>query len=178
MPKVTGGTSPKADPFLTFMFSIEGEIDFGSGNKQKLDGYFTEISSPTEEVEVVSIKTVYNEGSNQSKPTSFKLPGRAKKEPITLKRGITKDMTFWKWWKLVKNGDMDKAKVNLTVTMYNRRYEPMVKWDLEKAWPIKVAAPSFSGTSSDFGLEEITLNYKRLKVSVIRDDTDEWDSII
>jgi phage tail-like protein len=95
-------------------------------------------------------------------PKSFKLPGRRSRDPITLKRGLTSDMTFWKWWQLVKKGKMTDAKTNISIIMYNRNYEALIQWDLEGAWPHKIAAPDFQAGSSDFGVEEITLVYARL----------------
>ncbi len=157
-PTTTGRSSttdpdPKSDPLLTFMFSVSGTIS-GLG---EIQGYFSEISGPKEEVAVVSFKTVHFRKNKRGSPTSLKLPGRPSKEPITLKRGLTNDMTFWEWWRLVRTGKLADAKTNITITMYNRKYEALVQWDVKGAWPHKISFPDFQAGSSEFGLEEITL---------------------
>ena len=157
MADVTGGTSPKADPFLTFMFSIQATVSLDSGDTE-LDGYFTDISGLGDENDMVEFKANTNDGHE----TTILLPGRNETSEITLKRGITKDMTFWQWRQLVRDGKIDQARTNVTITMYNRRYEAMVQWDMTDAWPSKITGPDFQAGNSEFGVEEITLVYHNL----------------
>jgi phage tail-like protein len=158
----TGGTAPKSDPLLTFMFSVQGDID-GVG---KIDGYFTEISGPGDEHDVVEFKATTN-SADSKKPggqeATVLVPGRNETNEVTLKRGLTTDMTFWKWRQLVRDGKIDEARTDVSITMYNRRYEPVVQWNLGEAWPKKITGPDFAGGNSDFGVEEIVLMYHTLE---------------
>lgn len=168
MSSTTGGSAPTSDPLLTFMFAIDGTIKLSSGDLP-LDGYFTEISGLSEETEVVALKSVTPAGNEIGKPMKFTLPGRISREPITLKRGLTTDLTFWHWWGLVKQGDMQAARTNISITMYNRQLVPVIKWDLTEAWPSSIVMPDFSGGESDFGVEELTLTYKSLAFEQLPD---------
>jgi phage tail-like protein len=159
---INSTSSAYSDPLLTYMFKLEGSV-----NGKALLGFFTEISALSEECEVVKFKTIAEKG----RPQLMTLPGRFSREPITLKRGITNDATFWDWWKLIKEGKLSKAQTNLTITMYNRKYKPLIKWDLEKAWPSKITTPAFEAGDSNFGVEEITLVYGKLSFEKLKETT-------
>ena len=151
----------KSDPLLTFMFSVEGKVttkkpDPETGYDSKdLSGYFTEFSGLETEFEVITFKYCNDKGQ----PSKWLLPGRSSRNPVTLKRGITDDLTFWQWWQTVQAGKIKAARSNITITMYSRANDPLIKWDLFDAWPSKIVAPDFDAGSSDFGVEEITIVY-------------------
>jgi len=170
--KIPNVPNAMADPLLTFMFSVEGTTTGGLN----ITGYFTEVSGPTKEVALVKLVTVGYQGASKGKTTKFYLPGISGGSLFTLKRGITNDMTFWKWWKLVSEGKMSQAKASVSITAYNRRYEPLLLWYLDNAWPTKVTAPELKAGSSEFGVEEITLAYGGLGIYAQKDD--KWETII
>ena len=147
------------------MFSVEGEVttkkpEPATGHETKqLSGYFTGFSGLETEFEVISFKYCNDKGQ----PSSHLLPGRSSRSPVTLKRGITDDLTFWQWWQTVKDGKISSARSNISITMYSRANDPLIKWDLFKAWPSKIVAPDFEAGGSDFGVEEVTLVYASLE---------------
>ncbi len=160
----TNNPVSKSDPLLTFMFALQGDIQDpdDASAKLSLDGYFTEISGPGDEHDVVEFKTVNVTKTGGISEATILLPGRNETNEVTLKRGITKDMTFWKWRELVRQGRIDEARTNLSIIMYNRRYDPVVRWDIGDAWPKKITGPDFQAGSSDFGVEEIVIVYHTL----------------
>src|SRR5262245_2713111 len=96
------------DPLVGYNFAVK--ID------GKIAGYFTECSGLGSESDVVEHK-VAGEGG---KEIVRKIPGRLKWGDITLKRGITKSMDFWKWRKDVEDGNVATARVNGSVVMYDQ----------------------------------------------------------
>lgn len=142
-----------SDPLVSFNFALE--VD-GPVN---VTGYFTEVSGIGSENEVVEHKVVNDHGQEIVQ----KLPGRLKFGDVTLKRGLTNNMSFWDWRQKVEEGQMDEARANCSIIMFDRNYEPVARWDLENAWPVKVSGPSLSASSNDFGVEELVLTHEGMK---------------
>ena len=67
----------------------------------RMTGFFTEISGIGSESEVVEHKVVDETGREMV----LKIPGRLKFSDITLKRGITSNLDFWEWKRMVEEGD-------------------------------------------------------------------------
>ena len=140
----------REDPLVGFHFSI----DIGGVIK----GYFTECSGLGSEHEVIEHKVV--EGN---KELVIKMPGRLKWENITLKRGITKSMDIWKWRKQVEDGDVEKARTNGSIVMYDQHANPVARWDFDKGWPSKVTGPQPKADSNEIGIEELTIVHEYIK---------------
>jgi len=139
------------DPLAGFHFSIEVQ--------GKIKGYFTECSGLGSEHEIIEHKVVNQRG----KEVIQKIPGRIKYLDITLKRGITSEMDAWKWRKMVEDGNVDGARSNGTITMYNQELKPVAQWTFERAWPVKVTGPQLQTNSSNFGIEEMVLTHEGLE---------------
>jgi len=145
----------REDPSVGFHFGL----DFGG----VIAGYFTECAGIGSEHEVIEHKVVNEKGQE----IILKIPGRLKWENITLKRGITSSMDIWDWRKMVEDGDVDNARRNGSITMYNQHLEPIARWDFERAWPVKVTGPQPKSDSNEIGLEELTLAHEYIaRVSV------------
>jgi len=82
---------------------------------------------------------------------------------VTLKRGITNDLTFWNWINKVLSGS--KARRNVNILVFNPSGETMQCWTLIAAVPVSWKAPSLSADSTAVAIEELTLTYEGLKVS-------------
>src|SRR5436190_24095489 len=125
------------DPVVSFMFSldIQGTVT----------GFFTECSGLGSENEVVDHKVVTETGQQIIQ----KIPGRLKWNDITLKRGVTAQMDIWAWRKMVEDGDIEGARKNGTITMYDQALTPVARWDFEKGWPSKVTGPTAKSDSNE-----------------------------
>jgi phage tail-like protein len=139
------------DPLVGFQFAL----DVGG----KVTGYFTECGGIGSEHEVIEQKVVDDAGHDVVK----KMPGRMKWNDITLKRGITDNMQIWDWRDQVVNGNVDGARQNCSVIMFDRQYKPAAQWDFTNAWPVKVTGPDFKSDSNDFGIEELVLTHEGMK---------------
>ena len=140
----------ESDPLVGFNFAIE--VD----GPVQCQGYFTEVSGIASENEVVEHKIVNDQGQEMVQ----KIPGRLKFNDITLKWGLTHDLSFWDWRNMVVEGDMGNARANCSIIMFDRNYTPIVRWDVQNAWPTKVSGPSLSSGSNEFSVEELTITHE------------------
>jgi phage tail-like protein len=136
------------DPLVGFHFGL----DFGG----VIVGYFTECSGIGSEHEVIEHKVVNESGQE----IVMKLPGRLKWENIVLKRGLTSSMDIWDWRKKVEDGQVDDARRNGSIFMYDQKLNPVAQWDFERAWPLKVSGPQPKSDSNEIGIEELTLTHE------------------
>ena len=136
------------NPLVGFHFGIEI-----SG---VVSGFFTECSGLGSEQEVIEHKVVSENGQE----VVMKIPGRLKWENITLKRGITSNMDIWKWRKDVEDGNVDSARYNGSVVMYDQHLKEVARWNFEKAWPVKVSGPQPKADSNEIGVEELTIAHE------------------
>jgi phage tail-like protein len=121
-----------------------------------VQGFFTSIDGLGSENEVVVSKVSNPDG----KEAQLKLAGRLSWGDVTLKRGLTKDMSFWDWRQMIIEGKMKDARKNLSITLLDREYAPVIVWNLVNAWPTKIAAATLSSDSNDMQLEEVTFAHE------------------
>ena len=138
------------DPLVSFQY----KIDVGG----VITGYFTECSGLGSETELVEHKI--QEGGVD---IIQMLPGRLKWEQIKLKRGITDQLDFWDWRKLVEDGLMSDARMNGSVFMLDQEGNEIAQWDFENGWPVKVSGPDLKADSNAFGVEEISIVHEGIK---------------
>ena len=141
----------REDPLVGFHFAVEVQ--------GVVTGYFTECSGIGSEQEVIEHKVVTESGQE----VVMKIPGRLKWENITLKRGITSNMDVWDWRKQVEDGNVDSARRDGSIIMYDQHLAPVARWDFERAWPVKVSGPQPKADSNDIGVEEMTITHEYIK---------------
>jgi phage tail-like protein len=91
------------------------------------------------------------------------LIGTTEYSDVTLKRGVTNDMTFCNWLlKTIQPGV--KQRRNINILLFNQAGETMQCWTLIGAIPIAWKAPSLQASGNSIALEELTLAYEGLKV--------------
>lgn len=142
------------DPLIAAWFSLEFQ--------GQIVGAFREVTGLGSENEVVESKASGPRGEYVIK----KLAGRMKWNDITLKRGITDAMDLWTWRAVVEKGDIDGARRNGSITMYNTRNEPVASWEFINAWPSKLTGPSANATNNEIAVEEMVIvheGYKRTR---------------
>jgi phage tail-like protein len=140
----------RTDPLVGFHYAVEIQ---GSVN-----GYFTECSGLGSEHEVIEHKVV----DEQGREMMLKIPGRLKWENISLKRGITDNMDIWDWRKKVEDGDVEAARSNGSIVMFDQHLTEMARWNFENGWPVKVSGPSVKSDSNEIGIEELTIAHEGL----------------
>ena len=141
----------REDPLVGFHFAV----DMGG----VVAGFFTECSGLGSEQEVIEHKVVNEKGLE----VILKIPGRLKWDNIVLKRGITSNLDIWDWRKQVEDGDVDGARRDGSIVMYDQHLKEVARWNFERAWPLKVSGPSPKADSNEIGIEELTIAHEYIK---------------
>ena len=132
------------DPFASFNFKLEIEGITVAG--------FSEVTGLNQESNVID----YREG--QEGITPRKLPGLNKFGNVTLKRGISPDLSLYNWRKTVTDGDIERR--NASVVLHNEKHEEVVRWNLVNAWPSKYVGPDLKANANEVAIESIELTHE------------------
>lgn len=103
----------------------------------------------------------YRSGSAKS-PTTRKVPGLVKLTSVTLKRGVTSDLTLFNWINSVRNGNLDFRLV--VITLLDETMNPVMKWTLQNALPIRWLGPTLCAESGERAWESIEFTYDGLSM--------------
>lgn len=143
-------TGQRTDPLTSFSFNVE----IGG----MVSGSFRECSGLGSETELVEVK----EASN-GKLIYMKIPGALKWENISLKRGITNSMQIWNWRKQVERGDIQGARTNGSICMYDQTGMEIARWNFQAGWPRKVSGPTFNAQNNEIGIEELEIVHEYIE---------------
>jgi phage tail-like protein len=135
------------DPFASFNFKLEVEGITVAG--------FSEVTGLNQESNVID----YREG--QEPITPRKLPGLNKFGNITLKRGISPDLSVYNWRKTVTDGDIERR--NASIVLHNEKHEEVVRWNLVNAWPSKYTGPDLKANANEVAIESVELTHEGLE---------------
>ena len=140
----------RRDPFGSMRFFV----DIGN----VITGSFRECGGLGSETELVETKEALKGGFM----IYIKTPGALKWENISLKRGITDSMEIWEWRKEVEQGNVEGARMNGSIIMYDSEGQQSARWNFIRGWPQKVSGPSFNATSNEIGVEELVIVHEGL----------------
>jgi phage tail-like protein len=135
---------------------------FGVEFQGQVAGAFRECTGLGSENEIVEYKASGPRGEFVVK----KVPGRMKWNNVTLKRGITDSMDMWQWRKLVEQGDVDGARKNGSIVMFDQKGTEVARWNFVNAWPSKLNGPTANANNNEVAIEELELThegYERVK---------------
>ena len=139
------------DPLVGFHFGVDVQ--------GKIAGFFTECSGLGSEHEIIEHKVITDNGQE----VVMKIPGRMKWEDISLKCGITSSMDIWDWRQDVNNGNVDSARRDGSIVMYDQNLSEVARWNFERAWPSKVTGPQPKADSNEIGVEELNLTHEGIE---------------
>ncbi|MEB3356339.1 MAG: phage tail protein [Synechococcales bacterium] len=91
--------------------------------------------------------------------------GEPKFTPVTLKRGITNDLTFWEWLKNILDPTKKVERRNVNIVVFNQAGETMQCWTLLGAVPTGWKTPAMQASQNEIAVEELTLGFEGLQVS-------------
>jgi phage tail-like protein len=137
------------NPYLNFNFLV----DLGLGEEMG----FSEVEVPSGEIEVIE----YREGGDRVN-SARKLPGLAKYPNVTLKRGITGRTDLFEWWKSVRDGQVQRR--NVTITLLDEQRQAVLRWHLRDAFPVKIEGPSLNASGNEVAIETLELAHEGLEV--------------
>lgn len=137
------------NPYLNFNFIV----DIGAGDELG----FSEAEVTSGEIEVIE----YREGADRVN-TARKLPGLAKYPNVTLKRGITGSTDLFEWWKSVRDGQV--VRRNVTITLLDEQRQAVYRWLLRSAWPVKIEGPTLNASGNEVAIETLELAHEGLEI--------------
>jgi phage tail-like protein len=149
-------------PLHVFRFQVDFDIDpltnQGGGAVQICSGAFAECTGLEATMEPKVIKEGgRNYGAVQrAGPVTF--------ATVILKRGMTSTRHLWRWFEVVTANGGYAHRMKVTVTMMNSAGEPMIRWQLEKAMPIKFKAADLNAKGTEVGIEELHLAHEGLSL--------------
>lgn len=153
---VTSGnvTGANIDPFPTFKFFVEvGNIT---------EAAFTECSGLEMDTEVFE----YQEGGLND--FVHKFPGRTKFSNITLKRGFALSNELYEWYKEMADCLRQGKKLDfrqVTITLYTTvNHEDIMRWSLDKAFPVKWAGPTFRTDEAAVAVETLEFAHHGIQI--------------
>ncbi len=138
----------RQDPYRQPRFRVEAD-DIQAG--------FSECSFTDTTTDPVE----YREGDEP--PVFRKLSGLTKYGNITLKWGITDNMSIYNWRQQVIDTGAEGARKNMSIILINEAGEDKARWDLTRAWPTKYDPPDFSAKGNEVAIETLEIVHEGFK---------------
>ena len=89
---------------------------------------------------------------------------RTHKQPIVLKRGFTKDDTFWQWYARIAAGEDDRR--NGSVILMNEAHKDVMRWNFENAFLNKIEGPALKAADNAVTIESAELVHEFLSMEL------------
>jgi phage tail-like protein len=121
-------------------------------------GTFREGSGFESSVDVIEHRENGRAGQQQVR----KLAGNVKWADITLRRGTTDSLALWNWHKQVIDGDLQSARKNGSVVVYDSKHTEVARFNFVNGWPSKWKGPDLNATNNQVAVEEITIVHEGL----------------
>ncbi|MGZ8694105.1 MAG: phage tail protein [Gaiellaceae bacterium] len=117
---------------------------------------FKEVSGLSAEIQTIE----HRENTLKGLPVLKKLPGAQKWGDLSLKRGRTDSTALWDWIKQVQSGDIDGARKNGSVVLYDYKHGEVSRFNFQNGWPSKVSLGSLQAGGNDVLVEECTITHE------------------
>jgi len=142
---------------FNFLVNLNGPI----GEDQPLGG-FSDVSGLTSEITI----SEYRNGNDRPNHVR-KIPGVHKTGDVTLKRGIVNSTDLWEWIAQTQLQSVG-AKRTVVITLRDEAGNPVQKWTLGGAVPMKYTGPTLAGKGGgDVAMEELVLSSESLDVAAV-----------
>jgi len=138
-------------------FYIELKLD---GSEEPVDAYFMECKGFKISQEVIDICEVTPRrwgAAKNGQVIRTKIPGNVKTNNITLRRGMTKSTTLWKWFEAVQEGNWAKQLRNGSLSIYDQAGIQQAIFQFKGAFPISYVTTDLNSNSNDLEIEEIEI---------------------
>ena len=122
---------------------------------------FSEVTGVDASVDVIE----YREGTDAIN-SPRKMPGLTKYGNVTLKWGMTENMSFYEWVAGITDGSKAAAEdrvQDVTIHLQDDAHNDIASWTLVNAWPCKYTAPDFNASSSEIAFESVELAFEEMR---------------
>jgi phage tail-like protein len=117
---------------------------------------FREIGGIAAEIQVIE----HRENKVGGLPLMKKLPGAKKYGDLTLKRGRTDNKALWDWIKKVQEGNIDEARKNGSVVLFDYKHGEVSRFNFTNGWPSKVSLGALQAGGNDVLVEECVITHE------------------
>jgi phage tail-like protein len=142
----SGGTlGSRTDPYLSlsFLVAVQGLVLGG----------FSEVTG----LQAETVVETYREGGVNEFEHKLAGPTRYPAN-VVLRRGLTESEVLWRWHRAVVSGSVERR--NATVYLLDSARQPVVRWELEKAYPVRWSGPELHADSGTVAVEAIELVHR------------------
>jgi phage tail-like protein len=130
-------------------------VIFGTDSRDSIDTRFQSVSGLSMEFETETKK----EGGELR--FEHVLPVRARFSPLILKRGLViQNSALLKTWCTDAFNSFNIIPKNLTIHLLNEEHEPVMTWNVVRAWPKKWSLSDLNAEQSNLAIETFELNYQ------------------
>lgn len=155
MPPVKRPQPTERYPYPAYNFKVNvTNVDTG----ETVSGSFSEVSGLTVDVQPIE----YRDGTDDS--TVRKVRGLRKLSNITLKRGISGHVGFWKWVLDGINGDANRQQGY--IALLNEDRAEVMRWNFKQAWPTKYTGPGLNAKNNEIAMETLELAVEDLRINL------------
>ncbi|MBD1924308.1 phage tail protein [Microcoleus sp. FACHB-831] len=95
--------------------------------------------------------------ANHGQIIQTKIPGNVESSNLILKRGMTKSVTLWNWFKDVEEGKWGAKRKDGILTIYDLQNNGIVKFEFQRAWPISYKIGDVGMNKAETEIEELEL---------------------
>ena len=138
------------DPLIGAHFALEVQ--------GVVSAFFSQASGFNNASEVITHQAV----DGQGRTVIQKIPGDLTWDDITLNRGITDDSSLWDWRQKVIDGEVESARADGSIVMYNARHAEVARFNFRNGWPSSWKGPDVSADDESVAIEEITIAHEGL----------------
>jgi phage tail-like protein len=144
----------RQDPYggYNFRVSVSGIADDG----KLVQAAFTEVSGLEINVEPIE----YRNGNDDKTPRKFS--GLRKYANITLKRGVTGHIEFYKW--LLKGANGKEDKLDGSIELLDEDQQTVMTWKFTKGWPCKFTGPGLNAANNEIAMETVEICHEGLTI--------------
>ncbi len=148
-------------PFTAFNFKVRLELEGQDG--LICEGAFSEVAG----LEATLEKETIREGGNNAR--QIHLTGAVSYGELSLKRGMTKGLGLWNWFRAV-NERRDARAFGEVVMLSSDRTSEVVRFKLTGCLPIKIKAPTLNATDGLIAIEEASIAFETLDAQEVAQD--------
>jgi len=135
-------------PYGAYNFIVE--LNDGSASDRAIGG-FSDVSGIGTEITLME----YRPGNDRENRVR-KIPGLHKASDVTLKRGIMGATNFYDWISVTRRDPT--VTRNVSITLNDEQGNPVLRWNLINARPMKWTGPTLAGKGgSDVAMEELVV---------------------
>ena len=138
------------DPVANYTFALEIQ--------GITEAYFREATGFDSQTEVIESREQGPRGVTVIK----KLPGALKWSNIVLKRGMTDNLDLYKWRKKVEEGQIEQARVDGSIVIYDPTLAEVGRYNFTRGWPAKWKGGDLNATANQVVIEEIEIAHEGL----------------